>query len=247
LSTTMTGIGPALRQARRSLGKSLEEASRDTRIRPEYLRAIEAESFGVIGEEVYVRSFLRSYSSYLGLDAEKVIAAYTRSALARPSEQPPPPVPADVQEKGLRVLHRRGNWKLAGALAVVLIGVFGAVGLLSRSSPVPPTGTIGPNAAGATAPSPPATYVTVSLSTTKAVRGVVVSVDGAPGFSGTLQPDKRLSFQGTGLIHVEVPQGGVVDVVVNGRDLGTPGTHKTAFELTAGPQDFRGTPSANGP
>ncbi|MDP9342949.1 MAG: helix-turn-helix domain-containing protein [Actinomycetota bacterium] len=245
MPATMTGIGPALRQARRSLNKSLEEASRDTRIRPEYLRALEAESFHAMGEEVYVRSFLRSYSSYLGLDPDKVMAAYARFAPA-PPEEPPPPVPAAVQERGLPVLHRHGNWKLAVVLAVVLIGVFGAVGLLSRSSPVPAAGAFRTKAA-ASAPSPPLTYVTVSLSTDKAVRAVVVTVDGAPGFSGTLQPAKRLSFQGTSLIHVWIPVGGAVDVVANGHDLGTPGDGKSPFEWSFKPQDFRGTPSANGP
>jgi hypothetical protein len=243
--TTMTGIGPALRQARRSLNKSIEEASRDTRIRPEYLRALEAESFRTVGEKVYVRSFLRSYSSYLGLDSDKVVAAYARFSPA-PPEQPQPPVPASVQEKGLRVLHRRGNWKLAVALAVLLIGVFGAVGLLSRSSPVPPAGSPGAKAA-ATAPSPLSSYVTVSMTADKPVRGVVVTVDGVPGFSGTIEPGKRLSFQGTALIHVWIPVGGAVDVVANGHDLGKPGDARSPFEWSFKPQDFRGTPSANGP
>jgi len=241
----MTGIGPALRQARRSLNKSLEEASRDTRIRPEYLRALEAESFGAVGEEVYVRSFLRSYSSYLGLDPEKVVAAYARFA-APPPEELPPPVPASIQEKGLRVLRRHGSWKPAVVLAVVLIGVFVSIGLLSRSSPVPPSAPQGSNGA-APASSAPSAFVTVSLSTTQSVRGVEVTVDGAPAFTGTIEPDKRLSFQGTELIHVWIPVGGAVDVVANGHDLGEPGDAKSAFEWSFKPQDFRGTPSANGP
>jgi hypothetical protein len=245
LPTTMTGIGPALRQARRSLNKSLEEASRDTRIRPEYLRALEAESFGSVGEEVYVRSFLRSYSSYLGLDPEKVVAAYARFA-APPPEQPPPPVPASVHQEGLRVLRRHGSWKPAVFLAVVLIAVFVSVGLLSRSSPVPAPGAVGAKAA-LTSPSAPATYVTVSLSAEKQVRGLVVTVDGAPGFTGAIQPGKRLSFQGTALIHVWIPVGGAVDVVANGRDLGQLGDAKSPFEWSFKPQDFRGTPSANDP
>jgi cytoskeleton protein RodZ len=245
LQATMTGIGPALRQARRSLNKSLEEASRDTRIRPEYLRALEAESFGAVGEEVYVRSFLRSYASYLGLDPEKVVAAYARFA-APPPEEPPPPVPATVQEKGVRVLRPHGSWKPAVILAVVLIGVLVSIGLLSRSSPVPSPVPAGAKSAP-TAPSPISTLVTVSLSTDKAVRGVVVSVDGAPAFSGTLEPGKRQSFQGTDLIHVWISRGAVVDVVANGRDLGKLGDAKSPFEWSFKPQDFRGTPSANGP
>ena len=77
-----TGIGPALREARETLGKSLEEASRDTRIKPGYLQALERESFDTLGGDVYARGFLRSYSAYLGLDPDKVVVAYSDAARA---------------------------------------------------------------------------------------------------------------------------------------------------------------------
>ena len=70
------GIGPALRKARLLRGKSLEEASRETRIRAEYLQALERESFDRMLGDVYVRGMLRSYSSYLGLDPTKVVTVY---------------------------------------------------------------------------------------------------------------------------------------------------------------------------
>src|SRR5207245_11307959 len=43
-----TGIGPALRRARLLRGKSIEEASRETRIRAEYLQALERETFDAV-------------------------------------------------------------------------------------------------------------------------------------------------------------------------------------------------------
>src|SRR5216110_1654397 len=73
-----TGIGPALRQARLARGKSIEEASRETRIRPEYLQALERERFEALIGDVYVRGFLRSYSTYLGLDPDHVLSVYNR-------------------------------------------------------------------------------------------------------------------------------------------------------------------------
>src|SRR6266571_9151567 len=90
-----TGIGPALRQARLSRGKSIEEASRETRIRPEYLQALERERFETLLGAVYVRGFLRSYSTYLGLDPDQVLAVYNRHfGPPRPlvPEAPPGPV-----------------------------------------------------------------------------------------------------------------------------------------------------------
>jgi cytoskeleton protein RodZ len=79
-----TGIGPALREARESLGKSLEEASRDTKIKVDHLQALERESFETLGGDVYVRGTLRSYSSYLGLDPDKVLSAYSDAVEAGP-------------------------------------------------------------------------------------------------------------------------------------------------------------------
>src|SRR5437899_1645495 len=55
------GIGPALRKARLLRSKSIEEASRETHIRAEYLHALEHEQFDALLGDVYVRAFLRSY------------------------------------------------------------------------------------------------------------------------------------------------------------------------------------------
>lgn len=115
------GIGPALREARESLGKSLEEASRDTKIKVDHLQALERESFGAVGGDVYARGQLRSYSAYLGLDPDKVVAAYSEAVDGAPeavdsSDEPPP-----VEPRPIRTLHRRANWKLAFLVAVVLL------------------------------------------------------------------------------------------------------------------------------
>src|SRR5439155_26242886 len=70
------GIGPALRKARLLRGKSIEEAARETRIRADYLQALERERFEALLGDVYVRGFLRSYSTYLGVDAETLLTIY---------------------------------------------------------------------------------------------------------------------------------------------------------------------------
>ncbi len=67
---SLIGVGPALRKARLSGRKSLEEASRETRIRLEYLEALERETFSELGGEVYVRGCLRTYAAYLGLSPD---------------------------------------------------------------------------------------------------------------------------------------------------------------------------------
>src|SRR5438045_1431521 len=133
-----TGIGPALRQARLARGKSIEEASRETRIRPEYLQALERESFESLIGDVYVRGFLRSYSSYLGLDADKVLTVYNRH-FGPPRPTLPEPLPGPV--RGHRSPHphlpeamrHHPSWTFLIGVALLALAVFGAAGLLSRS------------------------------------------------------------------------------------------------------------------
>src|SRR5438105_13316293 len=113
-----TGIGPALRKARQTRGKSIEEASRDTHIRAEYLHALEREAFGSLRGDVYIRGFLRSYSSYLGLNPDKVVSAYVQAMGGAVEDVPEPPPVKPLQHPSLRkVLHRRGNWALAVGVA----------------------------------------------------------------------------------------------------------------------------------
>src|SRR5919198_6007216 len=90
LRATRTGIGTALREARESRGITLQKASRETRIHSDYLTALERECYDTLRADVYVRGFLRSYSSYLGLDVDKVLTVYDRRA---PSAPPPSPDP----------------------------------------------------------------------------------------------------------------------------------------------------------
>lgn len=74
----MGELGSWLVRAREARGLTLEDAERDTRISRRYLQALEAEQFEVIPAPVYARGFLRSYSQYLGLDPEDMLALFPR-------------------------------------------------------------------------------------------------------------------------------------------------------------------------
>jgi len=230
-----TGIGPALRKARQSRGKSIEEASRDTRIRGEYLQALEREAFGSLRGDVYVRGFLRSYSSYLGLNPDKVVSVYVRSTGRDVADVPEPPPLKPLKQAGLhKVLHRKGNWKLAVALAVVVIAVAGAVGLLSRGATAPsPAGPPGSPGGALTTPK-----VTLVATPTKPVKAVVL-VDGVEQFSGVLKKGVAHTFTGTNLIRLHLEKGGLTDLVVNGEDIGRPGTTAGPYSAPFQPGTFR--------
>jgi len=100
----MGELGSLLTRAREARGLTLEDAERDTRISRRYLAALEAEQFEIIPAPVYARGFLRSYSQYLGLDPQEMLAMFPREdedpygreqEPARPSmERPVSPVSA---------------------------------------------------------------------------------------------------------------------------------------------------------
>lgn len=88
----MQNIGDRLTEARKRLGLDLRQASEATKIRTDYLIAMEDGSFDFSLPEVYKKGFLKIYARYLKLDADKLaadfVAQFSTSGLtARSSEQ----------------------------------------------------------------------------------------------------------------------------------------------------------------
>jgi cytoskeleton protein RodZ len=238
-----TGIGPALRKARLLRGKSLEEASRETHIRADYLRALERERFDALLGDVYVRGFLRSYSAYLGLDPTKVLTVYNRHfGPARTMLPDPPPTP----KRGGNVPHphlpgsvtRHPSWAFMIGVALLIMSVFGAVGLLSRGKTAPPVQT--GQGLGSIPALPPT--VTVALLAHSPVEATVLA-DGRIAFRGMLRESEARSFEANSRIDLELATGGTTVITVNGHPIGKPGSASGSWAESYGPQDFRGTVS----
>jgi cytoskeleton protein RodZ len=245
-----TGVGSALRKARLLRGKSIEEASRETRIRADYLQALERERFDALLGDVYVRGCLRSYSSYLGLDPKRVITMYSHefgeARVARPQAPvaaagPPLGLPADQPHfprlPHLPQLWRHSlTWPLLIAVALSILAALGAVGLLSRSKA--PAAGAPAQAQGSIPVLPPA--VTVDIQAQSSVT-VVVRIDGGSAQRYSLRKGEGRSFEGSSRIDILLDHGGAAVIVVNGHSLGLAGKLGTPFVATFGPQDFRAT------
>jgi cytoskeletal protein RodZ len=72
----MESIGAHLRKERELRQVSLEELVQTTRIPLATLQSIEEDRFDDLPGEVFVRGFLRSYATAVGLDAEATVARY---------------------------------------------------------------------------------------------------------------------------------------------------------------------------
>lgn len=74
----MESIGSRIRSAREAKGISIDQAQKDTRISGRILGAIEADrAQEVISGPVYVRSFIKKYANYLGLDGKSLSEDFT--------------------------------------------------------------------------------------------------------------------------------------------------------------------------
>jgi hypothetical protein len=255
-----TGIGPALRKARILRGKSIEEASRETRIRAEYLQALERERFESLLGEVYVRGFLRSYSSYLGLDSDKVVSIYTDHF-----GLPPAPAPAATEQRppsrrapngGPRRRRRwrrsrsagRGrvdmpggwhlNWAALIAAAVIVVAILATAGWFSRSRTAPEQAS-GP---GVALPADLSPAVTVGLEAKVDVHATITA-DGEVVFDRVLRAGEGGSWDADHAILVRLDRGASATLTVNGHLVGSPGSSKQPYEATFVPNDFGRKPS----
>src|SRR5439155_4272942 len=93
--------------------------------------------------DVYVRGFLRSYSSYLGLDADQVLKVYnTHFGPPKPTLPNPPPGPARSEKKAqphwFPFRRHRPGWVFATGVAVLVIAALAVTGLFRpRAAPLP--------------------------------------------------------------------------------------------------------------
>jgi cytoskeletal protein RodZ len=124
----MESIGEFFKQVRETKGLTVDEVASKTRIRTDFVKALEEGNFAKLPDQVFARGFVRSYARSLGLDEEDAIHRFTQSAGAFYEKQ-------DERER-LRVRQaeeerkRQANRKaVAVAIAIAILTL---VFLLSR-------------------------------------------------------------------------------------------------------------------
>jgi cytoskeleton protein RodZ len=219
------GVGSALQKARQLRGLLLEDAARDTKLRTDQLRALEDEDFEALGGEVYARAALRTYAAYLGLSSDKVMTAYLRHA--EDPEPPPPPRRLGRVERAIAATRIRDNQRFLLIAAAFIVGVLLIFGLLSRDHATPPAAAI--PTATPTLETTPGTIDATLIARTRAE--ITVSVDGEVA-SYSMRTGEQRAFSATDSLTIRVSDGGTVQVMVAGRDLGAPGEPGRPWERT---------------
>ncbi len=242
-------MGAYLRAARLARRVSVERAAEETRIRPDFLKRMESDEFDFLAP-AYVRGFLRSYAKYLQIDPEPLTAEFdTRfgggrvdtaqiAALERHGKK------QSVPRKGL------SSWSVAALIAGVALVGLAAIGiaqpedeprepLVAEASPSPgpsPEPSLPePSLSPSVSPSVKATPtddgsisfedgIRVVIRASEAACWVHVEEDGLVAVEGTtIAVGQQLSFKADRRIEMRLGFPAGVELIVNGRNLGSPG------------------------
>jgi cytoskeletal protein RodZ len=139
----MADIGTTLREARIRARIDISEVEARTKVRAKYLRAIENEEWDLLPGPVYVKSFLRTYGEFLGLDSRQLVDEFKRR-YERPSDQDLRPISSLGRERERERRRRRPRLGPLGAVVIVLAAVVAALfvvggGLNSNTAPTTPS------------------------------------------------------------------------------------------------------------
>ncbi len=117
----------------------INEVETRTKIRAKYLRAMENEEWDLLPGEVYVKSFLRTYGEYLGLDTRQLIDDFRRRYERLDDHELRPIAPLGRDRD--RPPRRRGipPWLVIAAVLVIIVVVLFFVGRNNPGSRSPST------------------------------------------------------------------------------------------------------------
>lgn len=207
---------------------SLVEASRETKIRLDYLAAMERDSFEFVSGRVYVRGMLRGYARWLGLDEDDIAAEFERAFGPRPQ----PPLSESLNQPAVMALRgRRPHWAAAAAVAALVLLGLSLVGLMRPAGNVaqPPSAPASPTVAAppppatvAEAPSPKAEGVRLMVAVTGAKCWILVNADGNQVFQGTIFNGDSRTFEAKDSLTVTFGLLPAVRLELNGRELAVP-------------------------
>lgn len=227
---TNSSIGESLRRARGAIPASIYEAARETRIRVDYIEAMEKDSFRFLST-TYVRGMLRSYVGWLGLDVENILEQFDRlhgkSSGARVSQIFKEPLQAPARSK-------ERLWVVAAVVAASVLLVLSLVGVMNPTTtkvaapPAPPSPreqASAPTPAPSVAQAPPVIQgVELKVVVTGEKCWLQVLADGAskPAFSGTLFNGQEKVFNASQQLKVTFGKIDAIQITLNGTPLGTP-------------------------
>jgi cytoskeleton protein RodZ len=126
-------IGETLREARMRQRLDITDVEAQTKIRAKYLRALENEDFGMLPGPTFVKSFLRTYAEFLGLDPHLLVEEYRARHDPR-DESELTPFARPPRGRQRRRPSRRPSWLPVAGAVVAIVALLLVLGLTGGSS-----------------------------------------------------------------------------------------------------------------
>src|SRR4051794_14395532 len=112
----------------------ITDVEAQTKIRAKYLRALENEDFGMLPGPTFVKSFLRTYAEFLGLDAQILIEEYRIAHDPRDESELTPFARPPSGRHRRRPPRRRPAWLPLAAAVVGILALLFILGLTGNDS-----------------------------------------------------------------------------------------------------------------
>ena len=108
-------LGQTLRDARLDRGLELKDVASRTRVRSQYLLALEEGNYEALPENVYTRNFIRLYAQALDLDAAALLEQYNseRGGTSTQADSKPDPVKTTASRNAEKPVSQRQAWCVA--------------------------------------------------------------------------------------------------------------------------------------
>ncbi|HEX4720343.1 MAG TPA: helix-turn-helix domain-containing protein [Thermoleophilaceae bacterium] len=129
----MPSIGETLREARMRQRLDITDVEAQTKIRAKYLRALENEDFGMLPGSTFVKSFLRTYAEFLGLDPHLLVEEYRARHDPRDESELTPFARAPKGRQRRRP-PRHPAWLPVAAAVLAILALLLVLGLTGGSS-----------------------------------------------------------------------------------------------------------------
>jgi len=134
----MSTVAEQLRHAREARNLSVQEVAEITKIRGDHIRALEEGNFDVFSAPVYIRGFVRTYSSLLKLNVPEIMSGLDAELGQTRKFSEPPPLSAEqgsLVDKLMLQLSKVDWQKAAIVLAVLVLLAAIAVGVVLSRRP----------------------------------------------------------------------------------------------------------------
>jgi cytoskeletal protein RodZ len=147
----MPEIGATLRETRMRQRIDIAEVETATKIRAKYLRALENEEWDLLPGPTFVKTFLRTYGDYLGLDSKMLVEEY-KQRFERVSPGELMPFQGALSGRRQRRAPVIPPFAIVGVVILALLGVLFWLGTQDPEEPAEPnrvaTSTPEPTPAG---------------------------------------------------------------------------------------------------